>query len=129
MLKLNVANFYIQDSSASYDFAHYDSDPTPDYSSDEPNRHGTSCAGEVGMARNSLCGVGVAHECKIGGTSFLISSLPSLPLLCPSMSVSPTLCCCSLLFCLTYSCRTETRSWSCNRCNRSKCSWLQRLSH
>ena len=102
MLKLNVANSYIQDSSASYDFAHYDSDPTPDYSSDEPNRHGTSCAGEVGMARNSLCGVGVAHECKIGGMSSLISSSlhsytsPFLPLSVPIL-VPSTLSCCSLL--------------------------------
>ena len=111
MLELNVANIYIQDPSASYDFAHHDSDPTPDYSSDEPNRHGTSCAGEVGMARNSLCGVGVAHECKIGGTSFLISSPLSFssPLsLYVSLSYPVMLL---TIFYLMHSCRTETRSW------------------
>jgi len=44
------------------------------------------------MARNSLCGVGVAHECKIGGTSSLISSsLPSYtsPFLPLSVPISP----------------------------------------
>ena len=52
---------------ASFDFVHRDSDPTPDYNADEPNRHGTSCAGEVGMAKgNDHCGVGVAYECNIG---------------------------------------------------------------
>ena len=56
----------IQDSSASHDFIHYDSDPTPDYDYDEPNTHGTECAGIVGMTRNSYCGVGVAYDANIG---------------------------------------------------------------
>ena len=32
----------------SRDFVHYDSDPTPDYNSEEPNTHGTECAGMWG---------------------------------------------------------------------------------
>ena len=55
-----------QDSQASRDFIHYDSDPTPDWNSEEPNSHGTECAGVVGMARNGICGVGVAHDANIG---------------------------------------------------------------
>ena len=55
-----------QDSSASYDFVHYDYDPTPDYDSEEPNSHGTECSGVVGMANNSICGIGVAHQAHIG---------------------------------------------------------------
>ena len=61
--------FISQDSSASYDFVFNDSDPTPtEYIGDEPDRHGTSCAGEVGMSKdNDKCGVGVAYGCKISG--------------------------------------------------------------
>ena len=55
-----------QDSQASHDFIHYDSDPTPDVNDDEPNSHGTECAGVVGMKRNSVCGVGVAYNASIG---------------------------------------------------------------
>ena len=41
------------------------SDPSP-YSAYDS--HGTSCAGEIGMARdNSYCGVGVAYDCRLGG--------------------------------------------------------------
>ena len=56
--------------SASFDFINYDNDPTPDppaSSSDEPNSHGTSCAGEIAMTRNSKCGSGVAFESKFAG--------------------------------------------------------------
>ncbi len=61
---LNVS----QDLTASWDFVDNDNDPTPDYSTNEPNSHGTSCAGEVGMARdNGVCGAGVAYDCNIGG--------------------------------------------------------------
>lgn len=56
-----------QDEYASYDFVWYDYDPTPDVNSEEPNRHGTSCAGEVAMGKNHSCGVGVAYDCNIGG--------------------------------------------------------------
>lgn len=61
-----------QDASASYDFVWYDNDPTPDENSDEPNSHGTSCAGEVAMGRNCSCGIGVAHGCSIGGNMGLL---------------------------------------------------------
>ena len=55
-----------QDSSASHDFMYNDGDPTPDPSSgDEPNSHGTSCAGEIAMVNNSHCGIGVAYQCKV----------------------------------------------------------------
>ena len=60
--------FTLQDSFASYDFAHYDSDPypdPPDDSSGETNSHGTSCAGEIAMVKNSQCGVGVAYKSKV----------------------------------------------------------------
>ena len=59
---------WLQDSFASYDFAQYDSDPSPDPpddSSSEPNSHGTSCAGEIAMVKNSLCGVGVAYKSNV----------------------------------------------------------------
>ena len=55
----------LQDSFASHDFIHYDSDPSPDYSSSEPNSHGTSCAGEIAMVKNTQCGVGVAYNSKV----------------------------------------------------------------
>ena len=36
----------------------------------QTNGHGTRCAGEVAaVANNSICGVGVAYNAKIGGTS------------------------------------------------------------
>ena len=58
----------IQDGRASYDFIHNDADPTPDRSNDEENAHGTSCAGEVAMAKdNGNCGVGVAYNSNVGG--------------------------------------------------------------
>ena len=46
-----------------------DSDPTPaNYFSSDPDSHGTSCAGEIAMAKdNNKCGVGVAYGSKIGG--------------------------------------------------------------
>ena len=67
-----------QDSSASHDFVHYDSDPTPDYDADEPNTHGTECAGVVGMSTNNYCGVGVAHDANIGCESHLPGILAEL---------------------------------------------------
>ena len=58
-----------QDSGASYDFVHNDSNPTPDnYYGSEPDSHGTMCAGVIGMAKgNGRCGVGVAYNAHIGG--------------------------------------------------------------
>ena len=58
----------LQNSAASFDFAHHDDDPSPDPpddSSSEPNSHGTSCAGEIAMVKNSQCGVGVAYKSKL----------------------------------------------------------------
>ena len=49
----------------SYDFVEEDHDPTPDYSGN--NSHGTSCAGEVAMAKNGICGIGVAYQSRIAG--------------------------------------------------------------
>ncbi len=74
MLAINGSQCtWLQDSTASWDFVDNDNNPTPDYSTDntgEPNSHGTSCAGEVGMARdNGVCGTGVAYDCNIGGES------------------------------------------------------------
>ena len=58
----------IQDSGASYDFIHSDDDPTPDPpNSMSDNGHGTACAGEVGMVKESACGVGVAYNSRIAG--------------------------------------------------------------
>ena len=66
-----------QDSAASWDFANSDSDPTPDnYGGDDPDSHGTSCAGEVGMAKdNGHCGVGVAYNARIGGELYVNTTL------------------------------------------------------
>ncbi len=58
---------------ASWDFAQGDSDPTPTtYSGDEPDSHGTSCGGEIAMAKdNNQCGVGVAFNSNLGCKSIL----------------------------------------------------------
>jgi len=56
-----------QDSYASYNFVETKNDPSPTSVYDS---HGTSCAGEVGMRRdNNYCGVGVAYNCNLGGTT------------------------------------------------------------
>ena len=52
-----------QDVRASRDFIDHDSDPTPTGS----DSHGTACAGVIGMARNGVCGVGVAPGTSLGG--------------------------------------------------------------
>ena len=55
---------------SSYDLNDNDTDPMP--SMNEYNKHGTRCAGEVGMvANNGLCGVGVAYNAKVGGIRML----------------------------------------------------------
>ena len=70
----------MQDSQASYDYLHYDNDPTPDnYYGEEPDEHGTSCAGEIAMVKdNNYCGVGVAYECNIGAIKFNVSATSDL---------------------------------------------------
>jgi len=64
-----VANY---DPEASYDVNNNDADPTPRYDSGNSNRHGTRCAGEVSAsANNSICGVGIAFNSRIGGVRML----------------------------------------------------------
>jgi len=64
-----VANY---DPQASYDVNQNDGDPTPRYDLIDSNRHGTRCAGEVSAtANNSVCGVGVAYDSRIGGVRML----------------------------------------------------------
>jgi len=64
-----IANY---DSQASWDVNQNDDDPTPRYDLVNSNRHGTRCAGEVSAtANNSICGVGVAYDSKIGGVRML----------------------------------------------------------
>ena len=53
----------MQDAQASRDFIEHDADPSPS----EVDYHGTACAGIIGMARNGLCGVGVAPGINLGG--------------------------------------------------------------
>ena len=71
---------YLQDSLASYDYIHYDYDPTPDhYFGDHPDEHGTSCAGEIAMVKdNGRCGVGVAYESSLGAMKFNVSRATDL---------------------------------------------------
>ena len=64
-----VANY---DPEASYDVNQNDADPTPRYDLIDSNRHGTRCAGEVSAsANNSICGVGIAFDSRIGGVRML----------------------------------------------------------
>ncbi|XP_062847344.1 furin (paired basic amino acid cleaving enzyme) b isoform X2 [Trichomycterus rosablanca] len=60
------------DPDASYDLNDRDPDPQPRYTQLNDNRHGTRCAGEVAAAaNNSVCGVGVAYNARIGGVRML----------------------------------------------------------
>ena len=66
-----VANY---DPLASTDINDNDDDPSARYDFKDSNRHGTRCAGQVAAARNnSLCGVGIAFNSKIGGIRMLDS--------------------------------------------------------
>ena len=69
-LSLSLSFYYLhqQDPDASYDFNNHDPDPIPRYEYSNENKHGTRCAGEVSAAKNSVCGIGVAYNSKIGGT-------------------------------------------------------------
>ena len=59
------------DPHASYDVNDDDPDPHPNDSKPE-NAHGTKCSGEVAAeADNGVCGVGVAHNAKVGGIRML----------------------------------------------------------
>uniref|UniRef100_A0A1B6E0T0 P/Homo B domain-containing protein n=1 Tax=Clastoptera arizonana TaxID=38151 RepID=A0A1B6E0T0_9HEMI len=61
------------DASISYDFNEDDDDPTPrDDDGSGSNSHGTRCGGEIVMqANNSICGVGIAYNAKVGGIKIL----------------------------------------------------------
>ncbi|XP_078412120.1 proprotein convertase subtilisin/kexin type 4-like isoform X2 [Cetorhinus maximus] len=59
------------DPNASFDINDNDPDPQPRYNSNDENRHGTRCAGEVAAVANNLCGIGVAYNAKIGGVRML----------------------------------------------------------
>lgn len=60
------------DPKASTDLNDNDDDPQPRYDPTNENKHGTRCAGEIAMvANNSMCGVGIAYNAKIGGVRML----------------------------------------------------------
>ncbi|KAL4234105.1 Neuroendocrine convertase 1 [Mactra antiquata] len=60
------------DPMASYDLNDDDPDPFPRYDPTNENKHGTRCAGEIGMAANNrVCGVGIAYNAKVGGVRML----------------------------------------------------------
>ncbi|GKZ84863.1 pheromone processing endoprotease [Aspergillus niger] len=52
----------------SYDYNDKVPEPRPRLSDD---RHGTRCAGEIGAAKNDVCGVGVAYDSRIAGIRIL----------------------------------------------------------
>ncbi|XP_035996608.1 proprotein convertase subtilisin/kexin type 5 [Fundulus heteroclitus] len=57
---------------ASCDVSEQDQDPSPSYSNDAANSHGTQCAGTVAAsANNSLCTVGVSFHARIGDIRML----------------------------------------------------------
>ena len=80
MLTLTINDYDSQDSSASYDYIHYDNNPSPDnYYGDEADEHGTSCAGEIAMVKdNGRCGVGVAYESSLGALKFNVSRVSDI---------------------------------------------------
>ncbi|KAJ5281147.1 hypothetical protein N7478_006519 [Penicillium angulare] len=52
----------------SYDFNENGPEPRPLLDDD---RHGTRCSGEIGAAKNDVCGVGVAYDSKVAGIRIL----------------------------------------------------------
>ena len=57
---------------ASYDFNDNDRNPTPRYTQDNQNKHGTRCGRIVSAsANNSVCIPGIAFNSKIGGVRML----------------------------------------------------------
>uniref|UniRef100_A0A8D3DF75 SPC3 n=1 Tax=Scophthalmus maximus TaxID=52904 RepID=A0A8D3DF75_SCOMX len=57
---------------ASYDVNGQDQDPSPNYSGNADNNHGTQCAGMVvAAANNSQCTVGVSFHARLGGIRML----------------------------------------------------------
>ena len=60
-----IDNYFAE---GSYDFNDNSPEPKPRLIDD---KHGTRCAGEIAAVRNSVCGVGVAYDAKIGGLRIL----------------------------------------------------------
>lgn len=58
-------NYY---ANGSWDFNDKGPDPKPRLSDD---RHGTRCAGEIGAARNDVCGIGLAYDSQVSGVRIL----------------------------------------------------------
>uniref|UniRef100_A0A4W6C5K8 Proprotein convertase subtilisin/kexin type 5a n=1 Tax=Lates calcarifer TaxID=8187 RepID=A0A4W6C5K8_LATCA len=57
---------------ASYDVNGQDQDPSPNYSDNAENYHGTQCAGMVAAAaNNSQCTIGISFHARIGGIRML----------------------------------------------------------
>ncbi|EJU05150.1 hypothetical protein DACRYDRAFT_113341 [Dacryopinax primogenitus] len=56
------------DPTGSWDFNDHVPEPKPRLSDD---RHGTRCTGEIGAARNDVCGVGVAYQTRVSGIRIL----------------------------------------------------------
>uniref|UniRef100_A0A146L5X9 Neuroendocrine convertase 1 n=1 Tax=Lygus hesperus TaxID=30085 RepID=A0A146L5X9_LYGHE len=64
------------DPEISFNYVKNQQDPTPD---DADSSHGTQCAGVIAMvANNSLCGVGVAYDARIGGVLLLDGDVSDL---------------------------------------------------
>ncbi|XP_036367005.1 PC3-like endoprotease variant B [Octopus sinensis] len=67
----DIARNYDAEASTNLNGNFGDSDPMPD-NTNPRNSHGTHCAGVVAAeANNSVCGVGVAYDAKIGGIRML----------------------------------------------------------
>ena len=58
------------DAVASTDLNGHDRDPYPN-EADPINKHGTRCSGEIGAAKNDVCGIGIAYESSIGAVRML----------------------------------------------------------
>lgn len=70
--RTNIELIENYDQNASTDLNDADNDPQPRYDITDENKHGTRCAGEVAAkANNSICGVGIAHNARIGGIRLL----------------------------------------------------------
>ena len=59
-----------------------DVDPSPRYSEDNINEHGTRVAGAVAGGKNDKCGVGVAYDARIGGIRMLDGDLTDVLEVC-----------------------------------------------
>ena len=77
-IKVRSFEYYFQDPDISWDYnSDYKGDPDPSPRApsgefDNPNSHGTRCAGEVSGARdNGVCGTGVAYDSMVAGIRML----------------------------------------------------------